>query len=71
MKMGLVPQEVGSDSAARAPAHSDAETIAHLMIDTYRGTADDQGETLEMTRGNSAAERREVHARRSAHGEEA
>lgn len=39
------------DAAARPPAPADAERLAQLMLEAYRGTVDDDGETLDDSRG--------------------
>ena len=40
-----------ADAAARPPSPQDAEALAHLLHAAYRGTVDDEGETLDDTRG--------------------
>lgn len=39
-----------ADPAARPPTAADAEALAVLFIDAYRGTIDDEGETLDDAR---------------------
>ena len=39
-----------ADPQARAPTLADAEALAALMLDAYRGTIDDEGETLDDAR---------------------
>lgn len=42
-------REVAPDPGVRAPRRSDASAIAALMLDAYRGTIDDDGETPQET----------------------
>ncbi len=39
------------DPAARPPTPDDAEALAQLLYGAYKGSIDDEGETLEDTRG--------------------
>ena len=39
-----------ADAAARPPTPADAEALAQLMLEAYRGSIDDEGETLEDSR---------------------
>ncbi|MFO0836697.1 MAG: GNAT family N-acetyltransferase [Phycisphaerales bacterium] len=39
-----------TDSGARKVTHADAEALSHLMLEAYRGTIDDGGETLDDAR---------------------
>jgi ribosomal protein S18 acetylase RimI-like enzyme len=41
---------VAEDPRARVPQPEDADALAALLLDTYRGTIDDEGETPEKTR---------------------
>jgi len=50
MRIVLTPQCAAADVTARAPRPSDAAQLAHLMLDAYRGTCDDQGETINDAR---------------------
>ena len=38
------------DSSSRCPSIDDMESLAHLMVDAYRGTIDDQGEGIDDAR---------------------
>jgi ribosomal protein S18 acetylase RimI-like enzyme len=42
-------REVAPDPGVRAPRRSDAPAVAALMLDAYRGTIDDDGETPQET----------------------
>jgi ribosomal protein S18 acetylase RimI-like enzyme len=49
--IGRVESTAPTDVAGvRGFAHSDAEHLAHLMLESYRGTVDDEGETLDDAR---------------------
>ncbi|MDO9073929.1 MAG: GNAT family N-acetyltransferase [Rubrivivax sp.] len=39
-----------ADATARPPAPADAEALAQLLLDAYRGSIDDEGETLDDSR---------------------
>jgi GNAT superfamily N-acetyltransferase len=47
MRLNLTPQEVDPDQPARLVSRADVPELAHLMIGAYRGTIDDEGETLD------------------------
>ena len=51
MTVELKPQQVSTDPGCRSPAPVDAEALACLMLEAYRGSTDDNGETLEDARG--------------------
>jgi GNAT superfamily N-acetyltransferase len=38
----------------RTPSNQDAESLAHLMLDAYRGSIDDAGETIDDARAEVA-----------------
>ena len=42
---------VTADPTARPPTPDDAEALAVLLLDAYRGTIDDEAETLDDSRG--------------------
>lgn len=46
LQRGLTPQPEVSDPNWRIPSESDQSALASLMLDSYRGTVDDSGETL-------------------------
>lgn len=41
---------VAADPGARAPTAADADALARAMLDAYRGTIDDEGETIDDAR---------------------
>jgi ribosomal protein S18 acetylase RimI-like enzyme len=45
MAARVLRREVAADPGVRAPRMADAEAVAALMLDAYRGTIDDEGET--------------------------
>ena len=47
MRLALTPRQVVRIEGARAPGPPDREALANLMLEAYRGTIDDEGETLE------------------------
>ncbi len=50
MRLALTPRRIARIAGlegARAPSAADREALADLMLDAYRGTIDDEGETLE------------------------
>ena len=47
MRLDLTPRRTARIEGARAPNGADREGLAELMLDAYRGTIDDEGETLE------------------------
>ena len=51
MRAPLRRQTVGEHPRARVPQPSDADALATLMLQAYRGTIDDEGETPEETLG--------------------
>jgi RimJ/RimL family protein N-acetyltransferase len=50
LRAPLSRQPVADDPRARVPQPEDGDALAALMIDAYRGTVDDEGETPEETR---------------------
>ena len=44
------PAEASVDPGCRSPEPTDAEALACLMLDAYRGSTDDEGETIEDAR---------------------
>lgn len=50
MTVDLKLQDTVIDPGARNPDPSDAEALACLMIEAYRGSADDEGATIEEAR---------------------
>lgn len=50
MCVALTPLTPDAIPGARHVSASDAEGLAHLMLDAYRGTIDDEGETLDGAR---------------------
>jgi len=50
LRATLVRQRVADDARARVPQPEDGDALAVLMLEAYRGTIDDEGETLEETR---------------------
>lgn len=50
MCVELTPQTPDPLPGARHVSASDAEGLAHLMLDAYRGTIDDEGDTLDGAR---------------------
>jgi ribosomal protein S18 acetylase RimI-like enzyme len=55
MRLNLTPHGVDPDQAARLVSRADVPELAHLMIDAYRGTIDDEGETLEEAQAEMRA----------------
>ena len=47
MRIALEPRELAGASRHRPIERSDAPALGELMLATYRGTVDDEGETLE------------------------
>lgn len=45
MAARVLRREVAADPGVRAPRMADAQAVATLMLDAYRGTIDDEGET--------------------------
>lgn len=50
LRATLVRQRVAEDARARVPQPEDGDALAALMLEAYRGTIDDEGETPEETR---------------------
>ena len=50
LRAKLAWQRVAEDERARVPQPEDGDALAALMLEAYRGTVDDEGETLEETR---------------------
>lgn len=50
LRATLVRQRVAEDPRARVPQPEDADALAALMLEAYRDTIDDDGETPEETR---------------------
>jgi uncharacterized protein (DUF924 family)/RimJ/RimL family protein N-acetyltransferase len=50
LRVALVRQRVADDARARVPQPEDGDALAALMLEAYRGTIDDEGETPEETR---------------------
>jgi len=46
MRVHLTPQPIEPRWSLRAVTHDDIPAVAQLMLDAYRGTIDDEGETL-------------------------
>jgi len=46
----VLQRPVADDPAARPPRLSDADALGALLLDAYRGTPDDEGETLDDAR---------------------
>ncbi len=46
MRLALTPRRIARIEGTRAPSAADREAIADLMLDAYRGTIDDEDETL-------------------------
>jgi len=47
MRLALTPRRIARIEGTRAPSAADREALADLMLDAYRGTIDDEDETLE------------------------
>lgn len=47
MRLALTPRRIARIKGTRAPSAGDREALADLMLDAYRGTIDDEDETLE------------------------
>lgn len=50
LRAALAPRRVAEDPRARVPQPEDGDALAVLMLEAYRGTIDDEGETTEETR---------------------
>jgi RimJ/RimL family protein N-acetyltransferase len=50
LRAALVRQRVAEDARARVPQPEDGDALAALMLEAYRGTIDDEGETPKETR---------------------
>jgi RimJ/RimL family protein N-acetyltransferase len=50
LRLRLQAQDTPADPTARPPTPADAPALAELMLDAYRGTVDDEGETPEEAR---------------------
>lgn len=50
MTAQLKSQQVSADPGCRPPAPTDAEALASLMLEAYRGSTDDEGETIDDAR---------------------
>jgi RimJ/RimL family protein N-acetyltransferase len=50
MTLTLTPRRAQPIPGSRQPTQADAELLARLMLDAYRGTIDGEGETLESAR---------------------
>jgi hypothetical protein len=46
MRVQLTPQQIEPRWSVRAVTHDNIPAVAQLMLDAYRGTIDDEGETL-------------------------
>jgi len=47
MRLALTPRRIARIEGTRAPSAADRDALADLMLDAYRGTIDDEDETLQ------------------------